>query len=315
MQDTIETTWAKRALVAKQMGETSVNNKPFISGHKTFDKQVDTMLPFTRRAKTMYGWSIRPWYERNFGGTEYRAGVLQKLDLQPLEGIKDMLRSEWDFDWKMKRVRSKAKKHFQNHHGWVYFLFHRGKGGKKTGHGLLMTDHNGIFVTKIGCGPTIKSEAVLDEAINHLSIRPNYKIRHLGSKAYHVSYEFVDAYEIEATVDNGNGVKDTITEQVIMKRMVHDFGDEKVERIGVVDTYNQQQRATNPLPHSGKHAMEIGEAEWFHYPGPKTLKLVGLTENVDGPLKAEIEEKFGKTFKGRIEDALIDRGAKTFKWE
>ena len=301
MQDTIETTWAKRALVAKQMNKTPANNKPFISGHKTFDKQVDTMLPFTRRAKTMYGWSIRPWYERNFGGTEYQAGDLQKLDLQPLEGIIDMLRSEWDFDWKMKRVRSKAKEHFQNHHGWVYFLFHRGKGGKKTGHGLLMTDHNGVFVTKIGCGPTIKSEAVLDEAINHLSIRPNYKIRHLGSKAYRVSYEFVDAYEIEAAVDSGNGVKDTITERVIMKRIVHDFGDEKVEGISVLDT--------------GKHAMVIGEAEWFGHPRPEALELVGLTENVDGPLKAEIEKKFGKTFKGRIEDALIGRGAKTFKWE
>jgi hypothetical protein len=274
--------------------------KPFNSGHKTFDKQVDIMEPFAKRGKTLWGWTIRPYHERHFGGTPYAAGDLQKLDLQPIEAIKSIVRSTWEFEWKMKQVRKCAEKYFVDHHGWVYMLFHKGSGGKKIGHGIIMTNHEGKFVAQIGLGPTVKSQGVLDEAIKHLTIRPKYTIKHTESMAYKISYEFLDRYEIEATTD---GI--TTTRPVVIMRKATDYGNKKEDKPenGV---YIHEK-----IPYSGKHETEIHDPEWFSYPSEELLETVGLGTNTDGPLLSEIQEEFGPTFKERLKDALRTKGAKT----
>jgi len=274
--------------------------KPFNSGHKTFDKQVDIMEPFAKRGKTLWGWTIRPWNEHHFGGTPYATGDLQKLDLQPIEAIKSIVRSTWEFEWKMKQVRKYAEKYFINHHGWVYMLFHKGSGGKKIGHGIIMTNHEGKFVAQIGLGPTVKSQGVLDEAIKHLTIRPKYTIKHTESMAYKISYEFLDRYEIEATTD---GI--TTTRPVVIMRKATDYGNKKEDKPenGV---YIHEK-----IPYSGKHETEIHDPEWFSYPSEELLETVGLGTNTDGPLLSEIQEEFGPTFKERLKDALRTKGAKT----
>jgi len=274
--------------------------KPFNSGHKTFDKQVDIMEPFAKRGKTLWGWTIRPWNEHHFGGTPYATGDLQKLDLQPIEAIKSIVRSTWEFEWKMKQVRKYAEKYFINHHGWVYMLFHKGSGGKKIGHGIIMTNHEGKFVAQIGLGPTVKSQGVLDEAIKHLAIKPEYTIRHTESMAYKVSYEFLDRYEIEATTD---GI--TTTRPVVVMRTATDYGNKKEDKPenGVY--------IDGKIPYSGKHETEIHDPEWFSYPSEELLETVGLGTNTDGPLLSEIQEEFGPTFKERLKDALRTKGAKT----
>ena len=277
-----------------------MTKKPFNSGHKTFDKQVDIMEPFAKRGKTLWGWTIRPWNEQHFGGTPYATGDLQKLDLEPVEAIKGIVRSTWEFDWKMKQVRQNAEKYFVNHHGWIYMLFHKGSGGKKMGHGIIMADHQGKFIAQINLGPTVKSQGILDEAINHLTIKPEYTIRHTESMAYKVSYEFLDRYEIEATTDGR-----TTTHPIIVMRKATDYGntEENKPEFGL----------TKPgqIPYSGKHETEIHDPEWFSYPSEELLETVGLGTNTDGPLLSEIQEEFGPTFKERLKDALRTKGAKT----
>ena len=277
-----------------------MTKRPFNSGHKTFDKQVDIIEPFAKRGKTLWGWTIRPWNEQHFGGTPYAAGDLQKLDLEPVEAIKGIVRSTWEFDWKMKQVRQNAEKYFVNHHGWIYMLFHKGSGGKKMGHGIIMADHQGKFIAQINLGPTIKSQGILDEAIKHLTIKPEYTIRHTESVAYKISYEFLDRYEIKATKD---GI--TTPSPVIVMRKATDYGNKKEDKLLDPSSHHGK------IPYSGKYETEIHDPEWFSYPSEKLLEAVGLGTNTDGPLLSEIQEEFGPTFKERLKDELKTKGAKT----